>query len=295
MTSEAPSHDHAADRLLAAIDRCRAPVCVGLDPVVSRLPAALAPVGTGPAEAAAAVGRFGSAVLTALAGRVPCVKLQSACFERYRSAGVQVLFDLVAEARERGLEVILDVKRGDIGSTCEQYARAVFDPPGADWVTLSGYLGDDAIAPFLQTRRGIFVLVRTSNPGGDLIQDLPLADGRTVAEAMGEMVARIGDASVGERGYSSVGAVVGATRPEAAESLRRLMPRQIFLVPGVGAQGGRADQILPCFNPDGTGALASASRSVIYAFDPADRSWPDGVARAADALAEAMGRALGLR
>lgn len=279
---------------MSAIERCAAPVCVGIDPVVEKLPEPLARVARD--APARAIGEFGLGVIDAVAGTVPCVKVQAACFERFGVAGVAALHELVAAARERGLLVILDAKRGDIGASAEHYAAAAFGPdgPGADWITVSAYFGEDGIEPFLRPGRGAFALVRTSNPGGDAVQALALADGRTVADAVAELVATIGRRSAGSSGYSSLGAVVGATRPQAAARLRAAMPQQIFLVPGYGAQGAGAEDVRPCFDRRGRGAIVTASRSIIYP-DAAGRPWPQAVRDAARALADEVGRVAGLR
>jgi len=150
------------------------------------------------------------------------------------------------------------------------------------------------LLPFLGAGHGAFALVRTSNPSGDAVQSLRLADGRTVAEAVADLVAACGAERCGTSGFSALGAVVGATKPADAAALRGRMPRQMFLVPGYGAQGGGIDDVLPCFRPDGRGALVTASRSVIYAFDPADRQWVDAVRRAADALRRELAAGLGV-
>ncbi|TVQ56402.1 MAG: orotidine-5'-phosphate decarboxylase [Phycisphaerales bacterium] len=285
---------HPADRLLNAIDARRAPVCVGLDPVLNRLPNAVAP----DAEPIERLRTFCFGVLRAVADHVPCVKPQAACFERYRKngRGVAVLNEVIAEAKRLGMEVILDAKRGDIGVTAEHYAAMAFgegaDSDTADWITINSYLGADGITPFLKPGRGAFALVRTSNPGGDALQSQTLASGGTVADTVAAMVREIGEPSIGERGYSALGAVVGATKPEDAARLRDAMPRQLFLVPGYGAQGGGAKDILPCFHDDGTGAVINASRSVIYAFEPNDEDWMKGVERAARTMIDDIRAAL---
>ena len=285
---------HPADRLLDAVAKIGAPVCVGLDPVLDRLPAACAPRASTDAEACRAIGAFSRGVIDAVAGRVPCVKIQAACYERYRADGVRVLVDVLAHAAERDLQVILDAKRGDIGISAAHYAHGAFGAtPAADWLTINGYLGADAIAPFVIGRGGAFVLVRTSNPGSDAIQRARLADGRTVAELLADTVATAGAATIGRRGYSRLGAVVGATKAEDAAGLRRRMPAQLFLVPGYGAQGGAVADVLPCFNADGTGAIVTASRSVIYAFEPSSRDWAGDVARAAERFADEVRRGVG--
>jgi orotidine-5'-phosphate decarboxylase len=278
-----PALAHAADRLIDAVDRLAAPACVGIDPVLARLPA----TGAGAGSAIDAIRSFTLGVLDATAGVVPCVKLQSACFERYGHAGVALLEEMMAAARERELVVILDAKRGDIGLSAEHYAAAAFGDDetagaGADWITINAWLGDDGILPFL-ARGAAFALVRTSNPGGDAVQTPRLADGRSVAEAVAALVADLGRPFVGARGYSTLGAVVGATKPDDAARLRAAMPEQIFLVPGFGAQGAGVDDVRACFDGDGRGAIVTASRSVIYAAAVADaaRSFADDVGRAA--------------
>jgi orotidine-5'-phosphate decarboxylase len=221
------------------------------------------------------------------------VKFQSACFERYGWEGVRSLDRLIAEAADFGFVVILDAKRGDIGLTAEHYARAT-NRTGAQWVTINAYLGADGMAPFLE-QGGAFALVRTSNPGGDALQSLVLKDGRTLADAVSDVVADVGRAHVGECGYSRLGAVVGATKREDAARLRERMPQQILLVPGYGAQGGAVDDVLPCFHPDGRGAIITASRSVIYAFERDDENWVAAVRSAAEAFAAEISGAVRLR
>lgn len=278
---------HPADSLLDAVDRVGSPVCVGIDPVLERLPDACLVEG----EPLPAIERFCRGVIEAVAPHVGVCKYQSACFERYGAAGVALLENLVVHARETGLEVILDAKRGDIGVSARHYAAAV--PDAARWVTVNAYLGTDGIEPFLE-RGGAFALARTSNPGGDALQRLRLEDGRSIAEAVADLLAETGDKHLGDSGYSALGAVVGATKRADAELLRARMPRQIFLVPGYGAQGGGVEDVLPCFNADGRGALITASRSVIYAFDgDASGVWTDAVARAAEALAGELAGGLG--
>ena len=286
---------NAADRLLGRIEAAGAPVCVGLDPVAEKLPAVLRPV-PGHAAAAMAIGEFSRGVIDAVAGIVPAVKIQAACFERHGPAGMTALASVLAHARAvDGLEVILDFKRGDIGISAEHYAASARDVYGADWTTVSAYLGADSLTPFVGQGHGAFALVRTSNPSGDAVQSLRLADGRTVAEAVADMVSSLGAASVGTAGLSALGAVVGATKPTDAAALRVRMPQQMFLVPGFGAQGGGVDDVLPCFRSDGRGALVTASRSVIYAFDAADRAWHEAVRRAAEDLRTQISTALGAR
>ncbi len=290
-----PDDTHFSDRLAEAIDRAGSPVCVGLDPVADRLPAAM----HGPGGAAEKIEQFCQGVIDAVAPHVPAVKFQSACFERYNAAGARVLRTLIRHARSRRLIVILDAKRGDIGVTAEHYAHAAFggddaNPENAaDALTVSGYLGPDTVEPFLRPGRGVFVLVRTSNPGSDAVQSHRLADGRTVAEMMADHVAALGSARRGTRGLSDVGAVVAATKPADAAALRARMPHSIFLVPGYGAQGGTAADVRAMIRPGArsageAGVLITASRSVIYAFEARDANWPEAVGYAARSFADEL-------
>jgi orotidine-5'-phosphate decarboxylase len=292
--------EHFADRLLSAIDTT-APVCVGLDPLYEQLPPALQRDGADETRRLAAIQTFCRGVLEAVAGIVPAVKPQSACFEVYRDKGVKLYFDLVRRAHDAGLLVIGDVKRGDIGSTASAYAAAHLGHASApDAVTVNPYFGADGVAPFLQAARaagaGVFVLVRTSNPSAAAVQDFTDASGRRFYEHLAAQVAALGDADglVGHRGYSCLGAVVGATYPAEARRLREIMPRQLFLVPGYGAQGASAADCAAAFKPDGTGAIVNASRSVLYAHRSpgAPKDWKQAVADAAKAFAKDIASAV---
>ena len=285
---------HSADRLLQAIDLRAAPVCVGLDPVYERLPKAVRSVVDLPEARIESIDRFTVEVLDAIAEHVPVVKFQSACFERYGAAGISVLHHGMAHASSLGLEVILDAKRGDIGVTAEHYS-ASSRLGGADWTTVSPYLGFNPLASFLEEERGAFVLVRTSNPDSDDVQSLKLDDGRTVAEAMADLLVEAGDGFIGSHGYSSLGAVVGATKGADHVALRARMPRQLFLVPGFGAQGAGLDDVLECFNSDGRGAIVTSSRGIIYAGEGDDSNWAHAVSDAAASFSRQFGEATGLR
>lgn len=289
---------------------------MGIDPVFERLPREVRAGCREPGspdftvqEAVEAICRWTTGLLHAVVAHVPCVKFQSACFERYFWPGVEAYHRLAQQAQALGLLVIGDAKRGDIGVSAEHYAAGCLaDSPleglgtlsGPDALTINSYFGKDGIDPFIAVARtqgkGLFALVRTSNPGGDAIQSLALADGRAVSEAVATLVADIGngEGGVGASGYSLLGAVVGATKGAEAARLRELMPRQIFLVPGFGAQGGSADDVRACFNPDGEGAIITASRSVIYAHE-ADTagSWQTSVERAAIDMKNQISRILG--
>jgi orotidine-5'-phosphate decarboxylase len=232
------------------------------------------------AEAAIdAIFDFTAKVLKIVAPHVPIVKFQSAYFEKYLWEGVEAYYSLVQEAKDLNLLVIGDVKRGDIGSTATAYAAGhlanqtsgveeeVVTP---DAITVNPMLGMDTLTPFVQTARdagkGLFVLVRTSNPGSAELQDAPLAAGGTWAEMLADKLREVaaGKGLVGSRGYSSIGAVVGATQPHTMVSLRQRLPQSIFLLPGYGAQGATAEMTRAAFK-NGTGAIVSASRSILYA------------------------------
>ncbi|MCP4759184.1 MAG: orotidine-5'-phosphate decarboxylase [Planctomycetes bacterium] len=281
-----------ATRLLRSMDRTGCAACVGLDPVLDRIPSQ-----EGFGNAVAAIRSFSLGVIDAVAERVACVKVQSACFERYGADGLEALSDVVDAATARDLPVILDAKRGDIGVSARHYAAAAFDSRGdrgVDWLTVNGYLGSETIEPYLE-RGGVFILVRTSNAGSGEIQMLRLDDGRTVSEAMADMVASLAAPRIGECGWSDVGAVVGATHPAEIASLRDRMPGVICLVPGIGAQGGRVEDLGGLCGSDGHGAIFTASRSVIYADQVAGQSWEEAIRDAASRLAETTGRIAGLR
>ncbi len=295
------SENNFADRLLAAIDQKGAPVCVGLDPVYERLPGEMRQADASPSEQIQAMGEFCRMLIELVAPHVPAVKPQEAYFERYGAEGLDVYFQTVTAAKAAGLLVIGDAKRGDIGSTAQAYADAhLRGPAAADALTVNGYFGGDGTQPFIDAAveggRGIFALVRTSNPGGAAVQDFVGANGRKFFLHMAQQVAEMGDDAgcVGHSGYSCVGAVVGATYPDEARQLREVMPKQIFLVPGYGAQGATADDCAASFDTDGRGAIVNASRSVIYAFMKDETvPWQQAVERGAKAFAADISRAVG--
>ncbi len=271
---------HPADLLDLAISRTGSPICVGLDPVLDQLPEACRSARAD----VDAIEFFSRGVLDAVAPFAPAVKVQSACFERFGSRGFASMERTIAHARSLGMVVVLDAKRGDIGISASHYAASAA-AMGAHFVTVSGYLGPSGVAPFLDAGLGAFVLVRTSNPDSDRVQSLRLADGRSVAEMMADLVAELGAARPGSSGLSAVGAVVGATKSTDGLALRARMPNQIFLIPGYGAQGGKAEDIARLRRPDGRGVLVTASRSVIYPQPIQGESWGVAVAQAARKLA----------
>jgi orotidine-5'-phosphate decarboxylase len=287
-----------ADRLLDAVERKRSHVVVGLDPDPTLLPPSFweAP----PTEVAAVVAGVREFVLTLLARLAPiaaAVKPQLAYFEALGPAGYTLYAEVVAAARELELLVIADAKRGDIGSTAEAYARGHLDIVGADAITVNPWLGTDSVAPFLTRARdcgkGVFVLVKTSNPGSADLQDLRLTDGGTVYERTAALVADWGRGAIGEGGYSAVGAVVGGTHPAQAAALRDLLPGVVFLVPGYGAQGATAADLAGVFDRRGTGAVVNSSRGILYAYRARGGDWLAAAAAEAESMRLALWRAAG--
>lgn len=271
---------HFADRLAAAIEQRRSPAVVGIDPLADRLPRELRPRAATLPSAVAAIEGFCGAVLEAVADYVPAVKINAGFFEAYYGAGLTAYFRLVARAHECGLLVIGDIKRGDIGSTAAVYARGHLADPAyadvdpaqvADAVTLAGYLGANAVRPFIdaarETGRGVYVLVRPSDPGADEIHDF--GGDMPFYRHLGQFVDRWGSAPElrGACGLSCVGAVVAPKDPASTESLRALLPHTPFLVPGYGAQGATAESCRPCFLAQAGSAVVNASRSVIFAYE----------------------------
>ena len=282
-----------ADQLLAAIDAKDSRVCVGIDPSYAKLPEPLRRGGESSSQIIDAYYEFVVGVLDAVADVAACVKFQSAYFEQHRHEGVEAYYSLIAEAKSKGLLVIGDAKRGDIGATSEAYAAGHLAPvvdddaDTADALTVNPMLGLDTLDPFVETARqhgkGLFVLVRTSNPGSGVLQDAELKDGRTWSEMLASRLNDIAShpRNLGRGGYGLVGAVVGATQPATMRSLREALPRSMFLLPGYGAQGATAEMTRAAFDAEGRGAIVSASRSVLYATPRSGEDWKSAVARAA--------------
>lgn len=282
------------DRLSAAVERCGNPVLVGLDPRIESLPASLT-ASTGsetPAQRAAAYEAFCCGVVDVVAPLVPAVKPQAAFFEQLGPDGMVALGRVIRYASEKGLLVILDGKRNDIGSTAVAYAEGILGPGdqspwGADALTVSPYLGDDSLRPFvdvaMKREAGIYVLVKTSNPGGAMLQDLT-ADGKQLYEHVGGFVNQLAQESLGECGYGAVGAVVGATWPEQLSELRAAMPQTWFLVPGFGSQGGTATDVAGAFDERGLGAIVNNSRGILFAYQREPYAEQFGESRWQDAV-----------
>lgn len=249
------------ERLTAAVLARTSQVVLGLDPDPTRI-----------ADGVAGAERFCLDVIRQAGPACVGIKPQLACFERFGADGWKAFETVIAFAASEGLLVIADAKRGDIDATARAYADAFLRDP-VDALTVNPMLGSDALEPFVtravEGDRGLFVLVRTSNPGAQDLEDLELADGRLWHQAVADLVAATGSAHVDASGLSAVGAVVGATVPERLVELRRRMPHQVFLLPGVGAQGGTPDVLGPAFGGRAAGALVPASRSIMYAEDPA--------------------------
>lgn len=282
-----------ADRLLEACAAKGGPVCVGLDPRWEDLPSRIRKAHGEDAEGrAAAYLEFHRAVLDVVAPLVPAVKPNVAFFEALGAPGFRCFLETVAAARERGVLVIGDVKRGDMGATAEAYAQAHFDGAGCDALTLNPYLGLDSLEPFLvrcrEKGRGAFVLVKTSNPGSADLQDLEVGNLRVFEEVA--ILLRgwaAGPGLVGKRGWSCLGAVVGATHPAEVANLRRMLPGIPFLVPGYGAQGGTAKDCAAAFDAKGEGAVVNSSRGILFCWRKGPLAEKHGEARWERAVEEA--------
>ena len=302
--SSSSSATHIADRLLTTCDTNQSVACIGLDPRPNLIPPAVQNSTRAHAAAdrvAEAFVTFNRGIIAAAAGKVACVKPQVACYEAYGVAGLRALTETITAAEDAGLPVIVDAKRGDIGSTATHYREAVFGGAndlngnplpgwGGDWLTAHGYMGSDSVQPLRSatpSRHGLFVLVKTSNPGGADLQDQCLAETEavTVADRMADLVAAWGATCLGTRGYSDLGAVVGATWPEQAQALRQRMPQQLFLVPGYGAQGGTASDALVARDSNGLGVLVNSSRGIAEAWqaDPTG-DWQEQIAAAIETM-----------
>lgn len=286
-----------SDRLAQAVRSTSSVACVGLDPRKAQLPAKIRDsVATDSADAwAAAYVQFCSEIIDVVKDRVACVKPQAAFFEQLGPAGMVALGEVIRYATKAGLLVITDGKRNDIGSTATAYADAYLgagdtSPWGSDSLTVSPYLGRDSLEPFVDVcdsrNAGIFVLVKTSNPGGGLLQDR-VTDDQAVYQRVAELVTELNASRLGGAGYGPVGSVVGATYPEQLAEMRQAMPTSWILVPGYGAQGGGADDVKGGFDANGLGAVVNSSRHIIFAHERAEfkdkfaaGNWQDAVSAA---------------
>ena len=270
-------------KLIEGIKRTKAPIVVGLDPMMNYIPEyiqkkAFAEFGETLEGAAEAVWQYNKGIVDAVYELVPAVKPQIAMYEQFGIEGLKAFEKTVSYCQEKGLVVIGDIKRGDIGSTSEAYAVGhlgkvqvgshSFSGFHEDFVTVNPYLGSDGVKPFMkickEEKKGLFILVKTSNPSSGEFQDR-LVDGRPLYELVGEQVAAWGQELMGDT-YSYVGAVVGATYPEMGKTLRKIMPKSFILVPGYGAQGGKGADLVHFFNDDGLGAIVNSSRGIIAAY-----------------------------
>lgn len=295
--------NNAADLIVAKIAEFEAPVCIGLDPFPELFPeelkaSAIARFGDTVQAVVEAIYEFNLGIISATADICGVYKPQMAFYEQYGAPGYEVYQRTIRVLHDAGKVVIDDSKRGDIGSTATAYAAghigkvSLFSGTtvsclNADFVTVNGYLGSDGIKPFSDCSaqgKGIFVLAKTSNPSSGELQDLKLENGRTVFLQMAELIRNWGVGSIGDSGYSSVGAVVGTTWPDEAAILRRELPNCFFLVPGYGAQGAKGVDVRACFNPGGQGAVVNSSRGILYAWKkPALQGmhWKDAAREAA--------------
>jgi len=274
---------NVVDRLIENTIRTKNPSVIGLDPDIGKIPACykVNAKNNNPFEAVAnVIYEFNCDVIDTVADLVPAVKPQMAFYEKYGSYGVAAFEKTVTYAKSKGLVVVEDAKRNDIGNTAQAYADGhlgsveMLDGSrtssiDADFLTVTPFLGSESLHPFIdvcvKNDKGIFVLVKTSNTSSGEIQDVVASNGMTISQGIAKYVSEQADTFTGEYGYSSIGAVVGATYPEEVVSLRTLMPKSYFLVPGYGVQGGGEKDILPCFNEDGLGAIVNSSRGILYA------------------------------
>ena len=273
------------DTLISRIIELSSPIVVGLDPRLSQIPGrmkeeAFLKRGKTPEAVAGVIYRFNKVIIDHIYDLVPAIKPQIALYEQLGAPGINSYIKTIQYAHSKGLLVIGDIKRGDISTTAEAYSHGhigKIEIEGAshrvfntDFITVNPYMGRDSIEPYLEDCKnygaGIFVLVKTSNPGSADIQDLRLADGTPIYQHVGQLVSKWGESLIGSHGFSAVGAVVGATHPEEGTELRKMMPHTFFLVPGYGAQGGTAKDLKGLFNKDRLGIIVNSSRGITGAY-----------------------------
>lgn len=292
------------DTLLKKIDSMKNPTVVGLDPTIDMIPAVLKKemyeqYGKTPKAIGSMFLKFNREIIDSVEDLVPAVKPQIAMYEKYGIEGIKAYLETIEYAKSKGLCVIGDIKRGDISSTAAAYAAHIegvdidgeaFDLWQEDWITINPYLGVDGIQPFIdacnKNDRGIFILVKTSNPSSSQLQDIQV-NGKTIYEKVAELVSEWGEQSMGNMGYSRIGAVVGATHKEQGASLRKIMPKTFFLVPGYGAQGGTGADLKGFFDKEGRGCIVNSSRGITAAYKK-DAKYGEKVGEAAREAAKAM-------
>lgn len=299
-----------SDKLIRAIISKKSPIVVGLDPRLESIPSEILESsfkmhGETLKGAAESILEFNKGIIDSIYDLVPAVKPQIAFYEQYGVEGMAAYKETCEYAHSKGLIVIADVKRGDIGTTSKAYSIAhlgkvkvgsqLISAFEADFATVNPYLGDDCMREFMDEvktfEKGLFVLVKTSNKTSGQLQDLEVEDGK-VYDKVAELVSNWNDSLVGEMGYSPVGAVVGATYPSELEHLRQKMPKAIFLVPGYGAQGGGAKDVVGAFNADGLGAIVNSSRGIIFAYEGSNLEYKEAARKATLEMREDINRTL---
>ena len=295
------------DKLIEKIIDLQNPTCVGLDTLFDYLPDEMKAGVKDFNGVAERVFEFNKKIIDTVKDIVPSVKVQIAYYEMYGVAGMKAYEETLKYAAEKDLVVIADAKRNDIGSTASCYAKTflgktevngnAYAPFPADYVTVNGYLGTDGIAPFVEqcekNDKGIFVLVKTSNPSSGELQNLVLENGKAVYEYMGGLVEKWGESTIGKYGYSAVGAVVGATHPEEAARLREILPHTFFLIPGYGAQGGNAEMLKSCFGKNGLGGVVNNSRGILCAYKKNGGTYYEAALAACKAMQQDLSSVIG--
>ena len=295
------------DKLIDGIIAMQNPTCVGLDTLFDYLPDDMRAGAKTFEDVAERVLAFNKKLIDSIYDIVPSVKVQIAYYEMYGVAGMKAYYETLKYAAEKGLVVIADAKRNDIGSTASCYAKAFLGETQvndgmlkafpSDYVTVNGYLGSDGIVPFVEecekNDKGIFVLVKTSNPSGAEIQNMVLDNGMPMYEYVGGLVEKWGESTIGKYGYSAVGAVVGATHPTEAARLREVLPHTFFLIPGYGAQGGSAEMLKSCFGKNGLGGVVNNSRGILCAYKKNGGTYYEAARAASIAMQQDLSNVIG--
>ena len=295
------------DRLIEGIIDMQNPTCVGLDTLFDYLPDEMKAGAKSFDDVAERVFEFNKKIIDNIYDIVSSVKVQIAYYEMYGVPGMKAYEETLKYAASKGLVVIADAKRNDISSTASCYAKAFLGETSvndntlrafpADYVTVNGYLGSDGILPFVEEcqkgDKGIFVLVKTSNPSGAEIQNMVLDNGTPMYEYVGGLVEKWGESTIGQYGYSAVGAVVGATHPTEAARLRKVLPHTFFLIPGYGAQGGNAEMLKSCFGVNGLGGVVNNSRGILCAYKKMGGTYYEAARMASMAMQEDLSAVIG--